>query len=136
MNAQDIRPDLINADLLPHSLQELTDVIGLTAALKLAAAFPGVPLYIPAKAEPDHRIAQIIGIDAFTALVKEYQQDTLKLPKVDAAERQIKHGMVKAMKREGQSNRTIALEMNYTQRHVERLVSNQRNDLQNDMFED
>lgn len=134
MNSLDIRPELIDEDLLPQSLQELSEVIGLDAALKLAAAYPGVPLYIPAKFNHHHTIARLIGTTAFSALVEQYQGETLKLPKVDSALRQIKHEMRRRMRHAGKSNREIALALNYTQRHVERLGERDRCDLQSDLF--
>lgn len=134
-NALEIQADLIDTDLLPESLQELSEVIGLDAALRLAAAYPSVPLYIPSLAKPNHAIAQIIGPGAFTCLVAHYGGDTITLAKVDAAERQIKHHIHKTLKSQGKSNRDIALTLNYSQRHVERLNQSLRNDDQIDLFE-
>ncbi len=134
-NAMEISVDLIDTDLLPESLQELSEVIGLDEALKLAATYPGLPLYVPSTAKPEHAIAQIIGPGAFTCLVNHYGGDYIKLTKIDAAARQIKHHLLKDLKREGISNRDIALQLNYSQRHVERLTSELKNENQIDLFE-
>ncbi|MGI1671972.1 MAG: hypothetical protein K6L74_16840 [Neptuniibacter sp.] len=135
MNARDIQADLIDVELLPSSLQELSEVIGLDATLKLAATFPSVPLYVPSVAKPDHRIAGIIGFANYQHLVEYYGGDTITLAKVDAATRQIKRHMHKSLRSQGKSNRDIALELNYSQRHVERLNQSLRDEDQIDLFE-
>lgn len=136
MQAMDLQPHLINAELLPESLQELSEVVGLDAALKLAAAYPSVPLYVPSKARPDHAIAEVIGPGAFECLVNHYGGDTITVAKIEAATRQIKHHMLKDLKKQGHSNRDIALQLNYSQRHVERITSGLRDENQFDMFEE
>jgi len=126
--------ELIDKDLLPHSLQKLSEVIGLRAALKLTALYPGVSLYIPAVPIPNHEIELAIGSKAFTTLVDCYQHDTLILPTLDSVHRQVKHHLLLELKRHGESNRSIALKINYTQRHVERLVSSYKSKYQIDLY--
>lgn len=121
MNLLDIQPDMIDEDLLPQGLQELSEVIGLDAALRLTRAFPGVPLYVPVVATSSHAIAHAIGMEAFETLVDRYAGDIVRLCKLDSAIRQIKHEMRRRMRRAGKSNREIALALNYGQRWVERL---------------
>ncbi|MGB1238552.1 MAG: hypothetical protein ACPG4U_10105 [Pseudomonadales bacterium] len=136
MKHWDIESTDIQSDLLPQGLQELCQVIGLKATLNLAKAYPGVTLYIPAVPVQGHAIANVVGLDAFQKLVHVYQQETLRIPKLDAAIRQVKHKAVINLKQHGESNRNIALELGYTQRYVEMLVSAQRAESQIDMFED
>lgn len=127
----------LNPDLLPQLIQELADVIGLDAALKLVKAYPGVSLYIPANPHPDHMIATIIGFKAFCDLSKVYAQETLRLPKLDAAERQIKHQVVAEMLDQNHSTRTVALATGYSSRRIEQLRNGQLRDTrQNDFFKD
>lgn len=126
----------IDPDLLPQLCQELSEIIGLDATLKLVKAYPGVRLYIPANPHPDHPIAQAIGFDALCELAKVYGQETLLLPKLDAAERQIKHQMVASLTAQNHSVRTIALAVGYSTRRVEQLRSRQQRDDQPDLFDD
>lgn len=127
----------INPDYLPQLLQDLADIIGLDAALKLVKAFPGVSIYIPAHPHPDHFIAEIIGFDALCALSKVYTQETLRLPKLDAAERQIKHQVVAEMLDRNCSTRTVALATGYSARRIEQLRSSQLGSSpQSDFFKD
>jgi hypothetical protein len=133
----DIPAHRLNPNLLPQLMQELADVIGLDAALKLVKAYPGVSLYIPEHPHPDHAIAQSIGFDALCKLAKVYAQETLRLPKLDAAVRQIRHQVIADMLDRNCSTRAIALATGYTARRVEQLRSGQLPDLrQNDLFKD
>lgn len=123
MNAVESHPHLIDIDELPESLRDLTDIIGLESTLKLATLFPGVPLYIPSHSRADHPIATVIGEEKFSKLVYYYEGDTIKLAKIDAVDRQIRHKRVRILKERGMTNREIAIELKYSQRHIERLVS-------------
>jgi len=132
----DIQAHKLNPDLLPQLIQELADIIGLAAALKLVKAYPGVSLYIPANPHPDHPLASIIGFDALCELSKVYAQETLTLPKLDAAERQIKHQVVAEMLDQNHSIRTVALATGYTSRRIQQLRSHHFTNPQTDLFKD
>lgn len=124
----------INAQLLPRMLRELAECIGLEATLKLAQAYPGVSVYVPSNPEPNHALVAVIGYEALRKLAAAYGQEHLRLPKVDAATRQIKHAMVRELRKQNMSNRAIALRTGYTQRRVEQLNSEAPDDTQPDFF--
>lgn len=134
-NAQ-MDAQLIDVDLLPAVLQELCGVIGLDATLALANRWPGVPLYIPATATAEHPLATVIGLEAMAQLVEIYRTDTIDVPKLDAAQCQIKHRVVRQLRSAGHSNRAVALACGYTQRYVEMLNQQERERTQQDLFED
>lgn len=123
----DVQVEVIDQTLLPHSLRKLSNLIGLQAALKLTSHYPGVSLYIPTTATTNHVISQTIGITAFKLLIEHYQHSTITLPKLDSIHRQLKHQILIELKNSGESNRSIALKTNYSQRHVERLISSYKN---------
>lgn len=136
MNAIDeTQLNLIDETRLTDSIQTLADIIGMEAALLLVKRFSGVPLYIPSASAKEHTIANVIGQEAFEKLAGYFPHETIRLPKYDSVERQLAHQKVVSMKREGQSNREIALALNYTQRYVEMLVSEHRDEIQLDLFE-
>jgi len=126
--------EIIDIDLLPNSIQELVEVIGLVPALQLVDRFPGVPLYIPQAMTTDHPIYQCIGDAAAQLLLENYSGDTIRMPKLDNPLRQYKHATLKRMLNDGCSHRTVALRLGYSRRHVERLSSSLRNENQLDMF--
>ncbi len=130
----DIDANRINSELLPESLQELGGLIGLGSALDLADAYAGIRLYVPGKATADHTIARVIGFDNLKVLCAHFGETPMRLPKIDKAIKQIKRHLVLEMKEDGKSNSCIALTLNYTERHVERIVSELRNENQIDLF--
>ncbi|MCV6587530.1 MAG: hypothetical protein OIF57_00685 [Marinobacterium sp.] len=115
--------DLIDINQLPESLRELAEIIGLEYALVMADMFPGVPVYIPANCREDHPVAAAIGLENFRKVIYYYGGDTLKLAKSDAVRRQIKHKRAQLLKKSGMTNRQIAAELDYSQRHIERIIS-------------
>lgn len=119
----------INPDLLPQSLRDLVEVIGVDATLKLVQHRPGVPVYVPARPHADHPLAAVIGLEALTQLSAVYAQEHLRLPKLDAAARQVKHALVRQLRAAQMSNRDIALQVGYTQRRVEQLGQQAANEL-------
>lgn len=66
--------------LLPEKISELGQVIGLDAALKLAAAWPGIRLFVPKQIEADHPIAVAIGFKAARELSKIYGGESITPP--------------------------------------------------------
>lgn len=130
-----IPADHINPDLLPRLLRELAGIIGLGATLALAEAYPGVAVYIPSQPHPDHPLAKLIGFQNLQRLAAVYGQEHLRMPKLDAAIRQIKHRLVRDLKGQHHSNRAIALQLGYTVRRVEQLNSaHAASDEQDDLF--
>ena len=133
----ELKVDQINPQTLPPVLQELADLIGLAAALKLAAAYPGVPAYIPSKPHPGHHLSSIVGYENLKRLAEVYGQSHLKMPNLTL--RKIKHQIVKDLRSEGKSIREAALATGFTTRRVEQLCASDkdaeaRNHKQKDLF--
>jgi hypothetical protein len=68
------------AELLPPTLAGIAEVIGVDAALRLAAAWPGQRLYVPEALEPEHPIAQAIGYEAGLRFVARYAREYMLIP--------------------------------------------------------
>lgn len=109
---------------LPPVLQELADLIGLPAALKLAAAYPGVPVYIPSKPHQGHHLSSIVGFENLKRLAEVYGQSHLKMPNMTV--RKMKHQVVQALRAEGKSIREAALATGFTTRRVEQLCASDK----------
>jgi hypothetical protein len=71
---------------LPRTAQELADVIGRDAALRLIGQLPRcspnghsevVMLYVPKELRPDHRLVKLIGWDRALALVQAFGGEVL-----------------------------------------------------------
>lgn len=113
-----LNPDLINPDILPELHRELAGLIGLPATLELGEAYNGVYLYVPIQVHDDHPLTNIVGADAFAALVDQYGGSNLMFPKLDAAARQIKYQIIAQMTKKQCSVKDIALNTGYSQRRV------------------
>ncbi len=131
----ELRADDINAEQLPLLLRELSKLIGLPDSLKLASAFPGVPVYVPARPHPDHPIAQIIGFDSLQKLSDIYGQEYLRMPNITV--RKLKHQLVQELRARNVSTRQIALQTGFCQRRIEQLNQGRKTqDNQADLFAD
>lgn len=117
INLQDVTPAM-----LPESLALLSDLVGIRNTLKLTENFPGVSLYIPRKAKEHHPIAKVMGQDVFKKLIESYSGEAIKIAKPDSIYRKLKHLEVKKLKAQGLPNREIAVQLNYSQRHIERVL--------------
>lgn len=126
--------DNLTQTSLPPVLQELAELIGLSAALKLAAAYPGVAVYIPSKPHQGHPLSMIVGYENLKRLADVYGQDNLKMPNI--AVRNMKHQLVRELRAEGKSIRDAALATGFTTRRVEQLCAGDKaaDKRQSDLF--
>ncbi|WP_431282706.1 hypothetical protein ACQW02_25415 [Humitalea sp. 24SJ18S-53] len=69
----------------PASLVEIAEVIGIAASLRLVDAYGGTTLYVPAHAEPTHRLVQSIGREAAALLIERYTREKIEVPTVRMA---------------------------------------------------
>lgn len=119
----DLDPAKVNLALLPLGLQQLSRVIGLGAAMKLADRYPGLTIYVPEKATDQHYLAMLIGAPAMEKLCINFGPGKLLVPKLDRILQQLKRRLVLDLREQGYSARDIALALNYTERHVLRLAN-------------
>ena len=105
--------------------------VGEDAALRLRKRFGGTELYIPKKIGESHPIAVAIGVDLAQKLA-EYVPvgEKVMIPKYPR-----RHQLVSLLKREGHlSNKAIATETDYSERHIYRLLNPESDDRQPDLF--
>lgn len=79
---------------LPESLQEMVEVIGFDAVMKLVNTFGGTRIRVPAKPRSvhrDHRLSRVVGIDAARQLCEFYGGEELCIPKLATALRAIRN---------------------------------------------
>ncbi|HXG29577.1 MAG TPA: Mor transcription activator family protein [Nevskiales bacterium] len=117
-------------DLLPPSLHDLVEVIGLRAALALVERWGGTRVYIPEHAPgSDHPLAQQIGQEATRKLCRAYAGETMSVPRAyralrAALYRQIRHDY----HQRGRSAAELAREHGMTERWVYAIVSSAEGD--------
>ncbi len=106
---------------LPELLQELSDVVGLPMALRLAEAKGGQQVYIPHRVSEGHWLTELVGIENAKAICAYLTVDAgvhITIPKGDALTRARRVATVAKMLDEGRSSNQIAAATNMTQRHV------------------
>lgn len=102
-------------------LAEVAAVIGDDAAAALAAAFCGVPLYVPKAPGPDHPVTRAIGPEK-AALLGSFFHTT----KIEFGVGVAKRRAIRDMKAAGVSNRDIARRLLVTDRFVRMVLAEDR----------
>lgn len=75
-------------------VEDLSRVIGLEAAIRLAVVFSGEKLYIPHKFDASHEIADILGLPLANKLAKHYQGTSLNFPSFRRRGRGLDHRLI------------------------------------------
>jgi len=119
-------------------LYGLSELIGSTATLLLVDKFGGVPLYVPKHMDAEHHLAQLIGLEAATELVKTYPGEVISIGLSvtgdhahHSAERR---KAIHRLKAQGLSHRQIARELRTTDRTVRKVLGQEVDDRQGGLF--
>ena len=118
--------------IVSAQLQEIADVIGDRAALRLAELYGGQErCYVPHKPQPESPWARAIGWEAFRRLCEIYGGERIDIPR-NAAAQSVKSRILR-LKGAGLAHRDIARELGCTERYV-RMIVNAGDDRQTDLF--
>ena len=110
------------------STVELQDLLGKDTTHLLCAHFGGVAYYIPQVAKEEHQFARIIGMPAFRVLCSAYHGNNVTFPNGRRSEP--KRAAIIKMLDEGHSLRHTALALGVSQRWVESVASQTRQNVQ------
>lgn len=109
--------------LLPRNMQWLAKAIGLRATLQLVKAHGGgQPVYVPAKVSPDHPLLNLIGHQAFAALVEEYGGNPLEIARCEKAARVLLYRQIREEYAQGATQNELALRHGFTVRHIRAIL--------------
>lgn len=113
---------------LPDILARIADAAGEEAALLVAKAFGGRPLYIPLARDldEDHRLARLVGIERARAICRELGRGDFILPRGPFSSIEETKRRVAEMLAQKKSHASIALAMNLHIRTVEKIASRLR----------
>jgi hypothetical protein len=112
-------------DSLPRSVTEMTDIIGLTAALALVESYPGIAFRVPIRGERGRtraRLVQLMGVSAAEKFIRHYGGEILAVPRCVAAMRAARDQRLIDDYTAGQTSEQIARKYAITQRHVWRVL--------------
>ena len=118
---------------LPTILFDMHQLFGGRIALQFAAEFGGRRLYVPKEACADHRIAQVIGLDAMQWLVENYSTLYVMVPLGEHSSYNKRIGMVRRMVDDGETVATITRAAKCHERSVYRHRAKAKGD-QGDLF--
>lgn len=113
---------------LPDLLARVAEVAGEDAALLLAKAFGGRPLYLPLaeEIEPGHRLSELIGMERARAVCTAIGQGEVIFPRGPFSSRAELKRRVAEMLDAKKSHATIALALNLHIRSVEKIAARLR----------
>lgn len=114
----------VELDDLPLLMLKLIRLIGFSAAIKLVALRPGIPTFIPTVMQPDHWLAQELGIFAASALVKNWPGATIVPPNCKMALIKLRHRQVLRSRAQGFSQTECAMLYGLTPRQIRNIESN------------
>lgn len=119
-----------NECVLPVSMQEIAELIGVKNAIALMDNIGGLEkYYIPKNPKIEHELAKIIGLDNLVKLSEQFGGDEISFPK--GSFRDLKKSRIFDAKG---SARAIAKRLGVTQRYVRKVRNLNANDNQGDLF--
>jgi Xaa-Pro aminopeptidase len=111
--------------LLPPTIQEIVEVVGLESALKLVDAYGGTRVWFPERPEPDHHLVKALG-DAAYALCERFALEWLDIAKCQRALRAVRDAAIVEMLRQGHTQAEVAREVGLTWRQVANIAARYR----------
>jgi len=111
----------IQVKLLTSRTQQLVEIIGLSAALKLVEIRGGIRLSVPTRVKPEHWLVQHIGLEALKKLVDYYKGEEIEIDRCVKALSAIKEQQIIQESSQGTSNAQLARKYGYTERGMRKL---------------
>jgi len=113
----------VDESLLPGILQEIAELIGLPATLKLVSHYGGVRLYVPKRLSADHILVTIVGEAAALKLVEQFGGlDHFDIPKAQAISVALRNRKIRE-EYPSLSQRKLALKYGLTERQVRKILA-------------
>ncbi len=129
-----MQPAELDARYLPGVLQEIAELIGLPATLKLVESYGGVRLYVPKRIDDDHALARLIGLDNARLLSDAYgAEEHFDIPRAVAATRAVRDMQIRT-DRKTMTHRELALKYGLTERQIRNILQEEDDDRQVGLF--
>lgn len=126
----------VETELLPQSLAELVDIIGLPAVLKLMKAFGGTDIWIPKRLSHNHELVNAIGPEAAQTLCEYMAGERFKVARGKAIEIEVRNRAIRRERQEGAKLSDLALRFELCDRQVLNILNSEpEDDNQGDLFE-
>jgi len=112
----------IPPEVLPKEVATMACLVGIGAAMAIVKTYGGRRLYIPRKANQDHQLVPLIGMEKLTALCHHYDGDRLSIPKCEAINMHVRNRKIRAAYGP-ESLSQLAERYSLTERQVLRIVA-------------
>ena len=116
----------IDPELLPESVREMAEVIGLEAALGVVRRFGGTRLWLPLVVEADHPLAREIGLAQAKRLGEYYRLESITVPSCKGAFRVLRNERITRRYRAGETAAVLAREYGLHERMIWQIVAGQK----------
>lgn len=103
---------------LPDSIQYLMTIVSVESVVLLVKTYGGSWIAVPSKAKPHHCLAELIGMGDFKKLVAVFADTKLEIPSCSRFISLMRAFSILQEKRNGDSNRTLALKYGISDRAV------------------
>ncbi|MEM7399292.1 MAG: Mor transcription activator family protein [Pseudomonadota bacterium] len=116
----------VPVELLPNSLQEMINVIGLPNTWKIVEKFGGVRLWVPGKFTPSNSLSPVIGHDAARALIERFHNEELSVPRCVEAIRAVRDAAICEAMANGETAASQARHYGLTERAIFKIKARQQ----------
>ncbi|MAZ33403.1 MAG: hypothetical protein CMO06_09690 [Thalassospira sp.] len=108
----------VDIDQLPQTAAEISEIVGIDAALRLVDAWGGVRIYVPRQIPDDHLLISTLGREEAELLAEHYGGETILIPRCLAALRAVRNARICRERSEGHGIAVLALRYRLTERQV------------------
>lgn len=119
---------------LPMIIDELTELLGFAATMRIVEAYGGVTFYVPDRVTPDHQLAKLVGHATALKLVEQYPRLELRIPRCLSLLVAQRNAEIRRRYDADESAPQLARTFNLTERHVRRILSDVDEEQDEDQF--
>ena len=112
-------------DLLPKSIQQLADTIGLGGSLLIVKAYRNSVLHVP-NGQPGTELIKLLGIETAALFVQEYRRVSLPIPKCQTLFNYWRNLEMLKLKNEGKSILELCVLYSLSRRRVSKCLADAR----------
>ena len=104
--------------LLPESLTDMVEALGLSATLQIVKAHGGTRLFVPKRAHAQHHLANLLGMEQARMLSQHFGGESLTIPRMANAMRTRRNREIVRRYDGGESVRVLAHAYHLTDRQI------------------
>ncbi len=109
-------------DLKNSTLDDISAVVGFTAALRLSAWFGDLGnLYVPAQVEEGQLLVKLIGLSAAKKLSEEWGQQHINVPRLTGYEEDMRKRLIGQLLTKGFTTREVSHLARLSERRVQQI---------------